>query len=463
MFRIPIIADLVCHSNIAFVAGHNSAICVPSKKKHPLLPVIRQASTESHQVGGDGANARVLLGYSPNHFAQSVLPSSESDLMARGWVFQEVRLAPANLFCAGDQTWWCCAEATACEICPAGRATAGQRGQRNLSRFFADLLEQQRQLFTQVPRLVHTIDPMAEWLSLLETYCGASLTRKDADRLVALAGLARRLRALYPQGPFGRAVYHSGIWSTDIERQLLWQGDTVAGGRLPKSPVRSATHPIPSWSPFSHEGAVVMTCKRPHDGGTLPQVACKGISPAPDDFGRAQTKEDAAPVLHLSGVLVPIVLGTHTDVGGGIVPETTRAHPRGYADVFMAIYWDNLEEVDRARASASAADDGQLIDYRALVLACSPDMLVPWVRGILLRPRSLGCQQQQWVRCGYIEDVVPEGEPWLRGAAWYGRKVNAALGLDSYRRGNKEGVEGAWEEELGARSQRRRIEDIYIH
>lgn len=461
VFRIPI-ADVVGYSNIAFVAGRDAAICVSSKKKNPLLPVVRQPSTEPHQVGGDGANARVLLSYSPTHFAQSVLPTSKSDLMSRGWVFQEVRLAPANLFCAGDQTWWCCAEATACETCPAGRATAGQRGQRNLSRFFADLLEQQRQLFTQVPRLVHTIDPMAEWLCLLKMYSGASLTRKDADRLVALAGLARRLRALCPQGPFGRAVYHSGIWSTDIERQLLWQGDTVAGGRLPKSPVRSATHPIPSWSPFSHEGAVVMTCKRPHDRGTLPQVACNGISPAPDDFGRAQTK-DAAPVLHLSGVLVPMVLGTHTDVGGEIVPETTRAHPRGYPDVLMTVYWDNLEEVDRARASASAADDGQLIDYRALVLACSPDMLVPRVRGILLRSRSPGCQQPQWFRCGYIEDVVPEGEPWFQGAAWYGRKVDAALGLDNYRRSNNREEVETWEKPPGACSQHRRVEDIYIY
>lgn len=290
---------------------------------------------------------------------------------------------------------------------------------------------------------------MSDWMELLELYSDTSVT-ESSDRLVAIAGLANRLKTLYKE-PFRGLVYHSGIWSTDIARQLLWGGDT--NGILPKSRFRSATHPIPSWSPLSYGGKITMPHRKSRGRGFLP-VGFKGISD-PDDLGRSKNQTEA--MLHLSGVLVPMKI--HIGLAYSDTPDyhTMRAHPEGYPDVVMEICWDNMEDMEKAKASSAT---GQPISLRALICVYDPERFVQ-ASGILLMPWSLGSQQikstQNWVRCGYIKLLEPYDEEFKYVDP---RRVRTALAFESYGKGYEVKTS---EEEPGTCPHRSQIEDIYIY
>lgn len=322
------------------------------------------------------ANVKVLLKDTPRYFALDI---GFSELLSRGWVFQEVRLTPANLFCAEDQMWWCCLEASCCETYP-------RPGKDQFAKCFEDLIRGDH-LFLTSPE--ERIRPIQRWLILLELYSATSVTEKS-DRVVAIMGLVERLRELYPL-PFQDSIYHSGIWSTDIVRQILWTGKS--NRMLPKSRFTSTTHPIPTWSPFAYDGEIWNPPILAHIGGFL-AVECVKF-PESDHLGRAKTIDKG--MLHLSGVLVPIEFSTNDSISDTLRPDVTWEHPKGCPDVVMAIHWDSVEDKEKSGALPS--------DHRALICVCDPD---EWI-GILLRPCNQQANRtQDWVRSGYIETHFPQ-------------------------------------------------------
>lgn len=320
------------------------------------------------------AKVKVLLKLVPPSFAFDI---ERSELLSRGWVFQEVRLTPANLFCAEDQTWWCCLEASCCETYP-------RPGKDQFAKYFKDLLRGDH-LFLTSPE--ESIVPMERWLALLELYSATSVTDKS-DRVVAIMGLVERLRELY-RLPFQDSMYHSGMWSTDIVRQLLWKGHNRR--MVPKSRFTSTTHPIPTWSPFTYDGEIMHPCIFTRIGSFL-AVKCVKF-PQSDHLGRAETIDEG--MLHLSGVLVTMEFSTNDSISDALGTDVTEAHPKGYPDVVVEIHWDSVEDKEKSGASPS--------DHRALVCVYDPGRLGgPY--GILLRPCNQQANRtQDWVRSGFIE------------------------------------------------------------
>ncbi|KAG6362451.1 hypothetical protein INS49_010681 [Diaporthe citri] len=330
----------------SFTAASVSAICVPSRTGPPLQPVFQHPSTETPSDDSVDANVKVLLKILTPYFAYNI---QGSGLLSRGWVFQEVRLTPANLFCAEDQTWWCCLEVSCAEVYP-------RPGKAKFAKHFEDLLRDDHLLLTSPEE---SIVPMERWLILLELYSATSVTEKS-DRVVAITGLIERLKELYAQ-PYQDSMYHSGIWSTEIARQLLWQGDS--GPMLPKSRFNSATHRIPTWSPFSYDGKITNPSRKARSQGFLP-VKCVKF-PQPDHLGRANNTDKG--MLHMSGVLVPMDVSTDHPNSGTFGTNMTKAHPRGYADVVMAIHWDSVEDKKKSEAPAP--------DHRALICVYDPEQM----------------------------------------------------------------------------------------
>lgn len=378
------------------------------------------------------ADAKVVLDVDPPYFAQDII---FSELLSRGWVFQEVRLTPANLFCASNQAWWCCSEATVCETCP-------EPGRDKISDVFHDYFRNDRELFISPTSLSAPVLQLSRWLLLLALYSGSSVSNQS-DKLVAVAGLAKFVQKSYAQN-LQNVEYHSGLWTTEIARQLVWQRDP--GQQLPKTRFKS-THPIPSWSPLSCDGMTTNKCKD-FRSGFLPIEYIETDTSGHDELGRA--KDAKGCMLHLRGVLVPMETGSRL-VTDKYERKVFKAHPKGFADVNMDIHWDSIEDKDAADAAAAA---GHPFDHRALICLNGRD-LVDWsytlACGILLRPLSpdeqprlldeqplpLGRQvqhgkpTQRWVRCGCVEQTILNG--YVSDI-----RANTAFALGSYGKGHEE-------------------------
>lgn len=101
--------------NIAATHGQNSDAGLFPVQPGTLLPASR---TTQGQV--------VILWEDPQRkFSDGVL---SSELLSRGWVYQEVLFAPANLFCTADEIWWFCPEKTYSDTFPGGSLEVNRDG-----------------------------------------------------------------------------------------------------------------------------------------------------------------------------------------------------------------------------------------------------------------------------------------------------------------------------------------------
>lgn len=313
---------------------------------------------------------------SDSEFERRVL---SKELLSRGWVFQEVVLAPAILFCTNKQMWWLCNEGRYCQnpLSYSRTYTAISKGTD-----WDPPFTEPRDAIAKPD----TLSPFHEgWGKLLRYYIRTSVTHKD-DRLVAIAGLAKVYQSLYPRA-LGSAGYHSGLWSTCIIKQLSWHTSTI-NIDLPKSRY-TADHFIPSWSPVSCDGDIKW--------GDVPSYFWKvpiefnmntsGL----DQFGRAKTIEQG--ILHLRGVLIDMTLGPVLFDDGKV---ENLVWPSTHQDMAFRIDWDNEEEIHSAAQSLPSSR------FRALILSFRRAWEMP--EGLLLRPHQNDDSRspERWVRCGYV-------------------------------------------------------------
>ena len=142
-----------------------------------------------------------------------------SNLLKRGWVFQEWMLSRRLLTFSGEGGLF-----VQCQR-EAPHSLHGDAVNRKSSTaekvFESDLFEEKK--------------PSLSWISIVETYSGLELTRLTRDRLVALSGLAREFGS--QAGP--DIPYLSGLWGGQCEG-LLWE-QNLHGGRV-------RIKGIPTWS-----------------------------------------------------------------------------------------------------------------------------------------------------------------------------------------------------------------------
>ncbi len=189
--------------------------------------------------------------FDPNH----PQPSTELEpLLGRAWAFQERWLAARILHYASNEMIWECRSSMHCEC-------GGY-----------DKEEDNRIIDQQSDGIYLDFDPMrlvAEWFVIVENYTARKL-RRNSDKLVALAGIARQLR----NPALGR--YLAGIWEVAFVRSLLWC--VIRRHQTHPSAQTRRAYIAPSWSWASVSNPVRYSCvKDLHDpvDAEVVEVSCK--------------------------------------------------------------------------------------------------------------------------------------------------------------------------------------------
>jgi hypothetical protein len=217
-------------------------------------------------------------------------------LRSRGWVMQEVLLAPRVMYFHRRQIWWECLGLLACEMYPCG-LPAGitiDSAHKGLSRIkswkFAG--GQKSEDFKE-----------GLWEKIIEDYSACELTRPE-DKLIALSGIAKVMRDIL------KDEYIVGLWKGTLDSQLLWQ-------RPPKSPFleRPAQYRAPSWSWASVNGPIVAGARNytstARDATLIRIVDIQLQTPTTDLTGQVTSG-----FLRLSGPLMTIKISKQSRLAG---------------------------------------------------------------------------------------------------------------------------------------------------
>lgn len=176
---------------------------------------------------------------------------TKSPINTRGWVFQEMLLAPRVLHFSHDQLFWECRQHRTCEVDAKDNDLAGRY--QSISKF-KSYLQGRAATSTPYPSQAANNDlrDKAEgyemWHDLIEEYSSKDLTN-PLDKLVALSGIAK-LMSTFIQG-----TYIAGMWRENLERDLLWfkpdaydNGDTLTE--------QTKVYRAPTWSWASRDGKI---------------------------------------------------------------------------------------------------------------------------------------------------------------------------------------------------------------
>lgn len=394
--------------NIAATHGQNSEGSLFPEEQPMLVPFVQCPGPKKSRDDYDPV--MIISQHFGDEFDRDVM---SSELLQRGWVYQEVLLAPANLFCTTEQMWWSCSDKSCSQIRPNGCPIDG----RSSAQTELDVLAKRKLAITAQGS--HT-DPIGPWAGVLEHYARTTVTFKN-DRLVAISGIANVFRSLFPK-QLGSAGYHSGVWSTDVLNQLCWTSRTKiwknAKWRAAPRHRFQTDHYMPSWSPASSN------ILAEYSSGMMPSytlpVECFMDTSGLDQFGRATTQEKGT--LHIRGVLTKMAIGENDRIDRGM----GHAWPFGYERGALMVFWDSLEEASLAEAPASTNT------FAALLIKCDAFDL----QGLLLRAvpdpdGSGGGRAGKWLRCGYLRS---RGWPPTKGETWEERCRNVvqAFHLDRY-------------------------------
>lgn len=140
-----------------------------------------------------------------------------SPLNRRGWVMQERLLAPRVLSFTPRQVSWNCGQSVTTEIWPRRvlyTPFLQRLGYFVDKRFFRDSYH--TTFHSQRDWSELDAGPLVSWwYRLVDDYTGCELTN-ESDRLVAIAGMARKLR------PIVRDQYVAGLWAGSLPWALAW-------------------------------------------------------------------------------------------------------------------------------------------------------------------------------------------------------------------------------------------------
>lgn len=400
--------------NIAATDSQNSDAGLFPKQQAILLPIVRDFPLSQTVQHADSTfniqnSVKYLRWRGDFDFQRDIM---HSELLSRGWVYQEVMLARANLFCSRKQMWWSCSSKTWSQINPGGGMLPGSRDEVE---YELETLMGRRRPVSSPSR--HE-DPIMTWTQVLEHYTQTSVTFGD-DRLAAIGGLVSVFRSTFPEA-FNDALYHSGLWFPSQKRissnplrraseashaviaQLYWYNG-FDSGKIPPRRHASPRHPIPSWSPVSFAGPTRFVKKRAASPFIADFVGIHGI---PDSFGRVEGYKNRSYV-HVRGVHFALLID----------PETLQYHPDldwPFRPMDFNIIWDNLEET-RLIPERTTLPSRDSYPIRALIFEFTPQQ--NWMAGIILRPLNASEQfgidfpNYLWVRCGFFSATL-ERDTW---------------------------------------------------
>jgi len=186
---------------------------------------------------------------SPKYLANQTDLFSSHTLYSRGWVLQELLLAPRTLNCGKAQLFWDCQELHASEIFPEGGSDLFRSNGHPASRFLRNSPKTGKHLLSAplieetlttsflaghsfAVSTIHANKAFSYWASVVEAYTAMNLTKPD-DKLVALSGIVSIFQRYLGE-------YLAGLWRIWLPYELLWCAFEPAS--------RPDTYRAPSWS-----------------------------------------------------------------------------------------------------------------------------------------------------------------------------------------------------------------------
>lgn len=140
---------------------------------------------------------------------------ARSELLTRGWIFQELMLSRRLVCFAGQRLFMQCKE----------KAPQAEGSNIKSSSIYSDL---------SAP----DVDVPGFWAAVVENFSALHLTKPGQDRLVALRGVADEFRHAFSKRD-NAAEYMAGLWNASLPGALLWE--QVTGG------VHQRIEHIPTW------------------------------------------------------------------------------------------------------------------------------------------------------------------------------------------------------------------------
>ncbi|KAH6871572.1 heterokaryon incompatibility protein-domain-containing protein, partial [Thelonectria olida] len=151
-------------------------------------------------------------------------------LYKRGWATQERALSPRILHWTEHALYWECSGMRASEYRPGGLTVEESSVHENLQK-------EVHMNLGSIMKYSRSENLCWAWYRFIERYCWTHFTY-SSDKLVALAGIARRINDHHPD------QYAAGLWSEKLVEGLAWHTRYYTSG----GPQRPATYIAPSWS-----------------------------------------------------------------------------------------------------------------------------------------------------------------------------------------------------------------------
>ncbi|KFZ24447.1 hypothetical protein V502_01074, partial [Pseudogymnoascus sp. VKM F-4520 (FW-2644)] len=208
-------------------------------------------------------------------------------LMERGWVVQELFLAPRVLHFNEGQMYWQCYGASACEAYPEGVPDNVSAGSISRNDILGILTHVQGDSSSSTEELALRL-----WSKVIMQYTTCKLSY-PRDKLVAIAGVARIVQeAIHDE-------YCAGLWVQSFPTQLLWLSSS---DKPQPQPYRA-----PSWSWASVDSIVTLGHyeKAPFEDVKILVniISHKVLTTTPDPFSEVMSG-----IIRLSGYLFTVVL-----------------------------------------------------------------------------------------------------------------------------------------------------------
>lgn len=229
----------------------------------------------------------------------NILLHERSDLdpvHTRAWTFQEAILSNRAVFFTSQEIRW---ECNTCRHCQCGKLSKPYPPAFDPEEVAYELYRTWR-LEDFFPAT--TVDEAYEqWLMMYNFYTARALTN-DTDRLVALAGLARRFAEIMKSRFSREEQYLAGLWRGSLPRDLLWHIEFKGLSKVEnRRHERPSVWRAPSWSWVSMEA----DAHRYHFGDLQSRVEILEASTelaSSDPFG--QVKEGPGNYLCINGPML---------------------------------------------------------------------------------------------------------------------------------------------------------------
>jgi hypothetical protein len=180
------------------------------------------------------------------------LEIEKTPLSTRGWILQERVLAPRTIYFTQNQIYWECLHHIRCEADPDGSLELLDRAKLSVSdrRPLGEIVRCQNQLRellalrqkkpdqglgsnSELEEQINILKVDSDrlrpgmrhyWWILVGAFSECQLT-KESDKLIAIAGIARKFQQLYPD------LYLAGLWKDSLHLDLAWYAAGAEGKR----------------------------------------------------------------------------------------------------------------------------------------------------------------------------------------------------------------------------------------